>query len=472
MVKPRRVLSPQSVFDHAALLAFFEENDIKPRHATSLIGRLIRGRDTSFVDVPDLPKKCYELMPSHFAVTTSKLIQARTSSDGTTTKMLVRLQDDKDVEAVIMRHDQRSTLCVSSQVGCAMGCTFCATGTMNLLANLTTGEILEQLYLANRIEPITNVVFMGMGEPLDNYDAVVRAINCMTDEAWFGLSKNKVTLSTVGVAPRMEQLAREAPHVNLALSLHAPSQELRASIMPAARAFPLPRLLAAMDYHIAHCSRHVLVQYVLLGGVNDSDEAAHELGALLKGRNVILNLIPYNPTNVGIEFKTPTEQEVEGFQKKCQGYGVHVTVRKEMGQDVDAACGQLAVGARRLRNQNVPDGAGPLCGGDGSGKSTDASPASTSGAEGAARSSGATTEAAVDDIEELFRVGKQRARRKQAPRALRKHDKQAVGKHARKGQHAGMNMLQFVAALGPPALRWWHCVLLLLLPVIVAYCVR
>ena len=200
-----------------------------------------------------------------------------------------------------------------------MGCTFCATGTMNLLANLTTGEILEQLYLANRIEPITNVVFMGMGEPLDNYDAVVRAINCMTDEAWFGLSKNKVTLSTVGVAPRMEQLAREAPHVNLALSLHAPSQELRASIMPAARAFPLPRLLAAMDYHIAHCSRHVLVQYVLLGGVNDSDEAAHELGALLKGRNVILNLIPYNPTNVGIEFKTPTEQEVEGFQKNARG---------------------------------------------------------------------------------------------------------------------------------------------------------
>jgi 23S rRNA (adenine(2503)-C(2))-methyltransferase len=422
----KRVLSPHPIFDSDALLAYFSEKGFAAKHAHRMVRTLIRSKDcASVLDVPDLPKACYAELPSRFAVTTSKLVEARTSADKSTTKLLIELQDKQLVEAVIMRHDVHSTLCVSSQVGCQMGCTFCATGTMGLRGNLNAGEILEQLYYACRIEPIRNVVFMGMGEPLANYEQVLGAVRAMTDPDRFGLSKNKVTLSTVGIAPRMEQLAREAPFVNLAFSLHAPTQEMRLGIVPAARAWPLPRLLAALEFHIATCERSVLVQYAMMGGVNDSDDTAHACGALLRGRQVILNLIPYNPTDVIIVYTRPSEARVAAFQAIVQTYKVHVTVRKEMGADVGGACGQLVV------SKGQGGGGGCSSGGGGGGGCSSSSSGGGGGGEGGEGGEGT---AGVDDIEELFRVGKQRSRAKQEGALKKGSAARAAGKKKHRQQ--------------------------------------
>eukprot|EP00854_Cymbomonas_tetramitiformis_P020500 gene20500-24572_t len=264
---------------------------------------ILHGIQGTIADIPELPKKVYEVVPQEFgdSLGTSKIVEQNTSSDGTTTKILLEFQDGLRAESVIMRYDsalgrnteanasragnKRATLCVSSQVGCQMGCTFCATGTMGLIGDLTAGEILEQLVMANKITPIRNIVFMGMGEPLNNYAEVVGAVNAMIDPRRFGLSPAHVTVSTVGVVPRIiqastgfspaivtipmmgvayqwpkgdvggvwtgetMQMAEDLPAVNFALSLHAPTQELRVKIVPSAKAFPLDKLMAAVDRH-------------------------------------------------------------------------------------------------------------------------------------------------------------------------------------------------------------------------------
>jgi adenine C2-methylase RlmN of 23S rRNA A2503 and tRNA A37 len=315
------------------------------------------------------------------------------------------------VESVIMTYDSRKaagreratgggeaaaggvrrTLCVSSQAGCAMACTFCATGAMGHLGDLTAAEIVEQLdwagavaadadagaaaaaaragdlpppsFLASgRRSPIRNVVFMGMGEPLNNYDAVVAAARAMTDGARFGLRAGGVTISTVGVVPRLASLAADLPRVSLALSLHAPNQAIRARIVPSARAWPLDRLLRAVGRYQAATSRRVFVEYVLLAGVNDAPAHAAELASLLAGRDVVVNVIPWNPVppppikpvddKHGASsppppppelFAAPSPAALDAFVAVLRGRGVPVTVRQEKGQDVAAACGQLAL---------------------------------------------------------------------------------------------------------------------------------
>jgi sorting nexin-8 len=241
MVK-RRILEPKSVLDEAQLLTFLSKHGIKEKHAAKLWRTIVQECPvTDLAAIPyaelDLPKAMAELIPRHFRVLTSEVLSQQTSGDGTTTKLVVRLQDGHEVESVIMRHSaQRSTLCVSSQVGCQMGCTFCATGTMGIIGNLHGGEILEQLMHANLLQlsigggRIRNVVFMGMGEPLNNYHAVLSAVHGMVDVKRFGLRKSHVTVSTVGVLPYMRKLIADAPWVNLALSLHAPTQDLRLQV--------------------------------------------------------------------------------------------------------------------------------------------------------------------------------------------------------------------------------------------------
>jgi len=266
------------------------------------------------------------------------------------------------VETVVMRHEGRTTVCVSSQVGCQMGCAFCATGTMPIVGDLDAAEIVEQLLHAHAMEvaagrpPVRNAVFMGMGEPLNNYAAVIAALRTMTDNACLGkfhLPASRVTVSTVGVVPRMLQLAVDAPSVNLALSLHAPTQELREKIVPSAKQTPLEDLLHALDEHTAACRRHTptsvaaMVEYVLLAGVNDSDECALELGKLTapRSRDVMVNLIPYNSGATAVEggFRPPDHATVERFQQIVASQGVFVRVRREMGRDIAGACGQLAL---------------------------------------------------------------------------------------------------------------------------------
>lgn len=308
-----------------------------------------------------LPRRSAALLEVTVPLST-RVAEARTSADGSTTKMVIELHDSHRVEAVVMRHGQRTTVCVSSQVGCQMGCTFCATGTMPVVGDLGAGEIVEQLLHAQQLEaaagrpPVRNAVFMGMGEPLNNYGAVLAAVHTMTDLNQLGkyaLPPSKVTVSTVGVASRMRQLAIDMPTVSLAFSLHAPNQELREKIVPTARHNPLPELLEALDLHTSSCRRPTptsaaaMVEYVLLAGVNDNDSCATELGTLMapRARNVMVNLIPYNPgaSSAPGGFCSPSHEVVERFQQIVAAFGVTTRVRREMGRDIAGACGQLAL---------------------------------------------------------------------------------------------------------------------------------
>ncbi|KAK9806306.1 hypothetical protein WJX72_009538 [[Myrmecia] bisecta] len=376
MVK-KRVLSPQSVWDKKQLTAAFEEAGIKVSHIPKLYKHLVRHPDVQWQDIPDLPKAAVQLLEQRFSRCTCSVEACQTSGDGETTKMLVRLQDGLQVEAVIMQYDttcatgvvddrqppgeeecasesgasastrgrKRATLCVSSQVGCQMGCTFCATGTMGLTGHLTAGEILEQLVHARRVTAIRNVVFMGMGEPLNNYDNVCAAVGLMTDSRYFSLRRSAVTVSTVGVIPRILQLVEDLPGVSLALSLHAPNQALRQSIVPSASAYKIEKLMAAVATYQERSKQKVFIEYVMLAHVNDNPEQAHELGALLQGRDVVLNLIPWNPIySPDIDFKAPGPERLIKFHGIVRSeYGVACTIRQEKGQDIGGACGQLVV---------------------------------------------------------------------------------------------------------------------------------
>lgn len=281
MVK-KRTLSPLPIFDQTALPEFLSQHGFKEMHALTIWRYMAQNPTHTFDQIPHLSNKLKALLKEHFAHFTTTLTAEQRSSDGTV-KLLLKLQDGHEIEAVIMKHTGRNTLCVSSQVGCQMACTFCATGTMGIIADLMSGEILEQLAYANTVAPIRNVVFMGMGEPLNNYDAVLAAIKAMTSV--FSLAPKHITLSTVGVIHRIRQLTKvrplciacglvlsspltlwlqDAPLVRLALSLHAPTQELRSEIVPTSKAYPLDKLMQAIDEHLAYKYVLLLLRIALL----------------------------------------------------------------------------------------------------------------------------------------------------------------------------------------------------------------
>ena len=412
---PARKLTRTSLFDRSALMSFLEDGlgpkrgmDTAAKHCRAILHAAVRDAeagldavDLSKSRVPGIPQFARDQIPRKFALVTTTIADCQTSKDGSTTKMVVETQDGHRVESVVMRHDKggRVTLCVSSQVGCKMGCTFCATGTLGELGNLTSGEILEQLVHANRLfngngnaddsrdDPaddtqtdnrdrddkdkrrvsgtgrgVRNLVFMGMGEPLNNYDSVVDAIGPMTDPTAFGLAPSKVTVSTVGVVPKMRRLIVDAPGVCLALSLHAPNQALRERIVPTATAYKLPDILAALDHYLAAGGpkTSAMIEYCVLGGVNDSVECARELGHLMRDRDVIVNLIPYNPTDVPMGHEPPTPEAVRAMYSVLTGreFKVFTTVRHEMGQDISGACGQLALKKGPSRGSVVGGGGG------------------------------------------------------------------------------------------------------------------
>lgn len=380
---------PASIFDEPRVLAFFDKHGIKRVHAYEVWHRLASGKAESIEELGSggssgsknkgqIPKNLPSLLARHFAVTTSRVVDVKEAATGDTTKLLVELQDGSQVETVIMhfgdavasgdgvagpKTGQRSTLCVSSQVGCRMGCKFCATGTMGLRGNLTAGEIVEQLYHARSRarHQIRNLVFMGMGEPLDNYDNVIAAIRMMTDARRFGLAPSRVSVSTVGVVANMKRLRRDAPGVQLALSLHAPNQALRERIVPTARSTPLRAIMAEIDARLAddtihHThSRKLMIEYVVIRDVNDTDACARELAELLSprmgkaGGNLVINLIPYNKTEVKEPYETPERKRVLAFQAILREAGLLATVRFKKGDDIAGACGQLVVRTGRKR---------------------------------------------------------------------------------------------------------------------------
>lgn len=361
-----------SLWEESAFYAILDECNSTHSHAIKLWNWLIRNPDKTIDDAPfrtwSVPKKADELIKEKLTLFTTKVVEKHISNRGDTTKLLIELQDGHRVETVIMKHPSHATVCVSSQIGCQMGCKFCATGTMGIIGDLTAGEIIEQLVHANAITRIRNVVFMGMGEPLNNYDNVKSAVQFMIDPRRFGLGLKHITVSTVGVVKNMYRLTDDLPGIGLAFSLHGPNQETRLKIVPAASAHKLDKLMAAIDYHISknadpHKTKHnmkntvVMIEYILIQDVNDLPEHAHELGQLLAPRklHLYLNLIPYNPTDVTEEFHPPTQKRIDDFYNICVSYGVFSKVRQEMGQDIAGACGQLALVNPTTANNVVGD---------------------------------------------------------------------------------------------------------------------
>ncbi|CDO97279.1 unnamed protein product [Coffea canephora] len=347
----------KSVFDASLITAEFQNAQINAHFIPLIWKYVLQNPNCQWEDIPSLPASAYPLLRSKFKPSTSTLHSVIHSTDQVTTKLLIKLQNGAFVEAVIMRYDTRlgkyngkarpggprSTLCISSQVGCKMGCKFCATGSMGFKNNLSTGEILEQLVHASHLSTIRNVVFMGMGEPLNNYSALVEAIRVMTASP-FQLSPRKITVSTVGIIHAIKKLQHDIPNLNLAVSLHAPVQDIRCQIMPAARAFPLDRLMDALAEYQKKCQQKIFIEYIMLDGVNDEEQHAHKLGKLLETFQVVVNLIPFNPIGDLSHFRTSQDDKVTRFQKILREvYNIRTTVRKQMGQDISGACGQLVV---------------------------------------------------------------------------------------------------------------------------------
>jgi adenine C2-methylase RlmN of 23S rRNA A2503 and tRNA A37 len=439
MSSPKRNISLKSIWDEGKVFEILE-----PKHAFILWKHLLKNPDLELIDVKlediKIPAKSFKyLIDNGFVRKTVKIVERSESSRGDTTKLLIELEDGHRVETVVMKHQSRATVCLSSQIGCKMGCKFCATGTMGIIGDLTSGEIVEQFMLANDVIKIRNVVYMGMGEPLNNYQNVKESLHFMLDSHRFGLSARHITMSTVGVIKNMYKLTEDFPNVSLALSLHAPNQETRLKIVPSASAHKIEKLMEAIDNYVAYtpsksrkwkkgdiveneywCNskvtvdyeeednntvaddwfdgsnekdyygsssnnsgnnninnndgysgeikvdltvknrkRKVMIEYILIRDVNDLEEHAHELGRLLHSRrgSILLNLIPYNPTDVCEDFLPPTSENIKIFADICRlpEHNIHTRIRTEMGQDIAGACGQLALTKSNPSNVNDTD---------------------------------------------------------------------------------------------------------------------
>jgi len=268
-----------------------------------------------------------------------------TSANGLTSKVLLRLPDGETIEAVLMRYEGRQTVCISSQVGCALGCRFCATGQSGFTRNLRSGEIVDQvLYFAQQLQGqgvgVSNVVFMGMGEPLANYDEVWRAVQTLNDPRGLALGARRLTISTVGLVPGIRRLAQEEIAVGLAVSLHAADDKLRDQLVPVNRRYPLAQLIPACQEYAQRTGRRVSFEYALIEGINDDPTQASQLGQLLRGLLCHVNLIPLNPTE-NCEYRPASRERVMAFRRELNRAGIANTVRLARGLDIQAGCGQL-----------------------------------------------------------------------------------------------------------------------------------
>lgn len=295
-----------------------------------------------FGDMNDLPKALRAELAAHYEIKLADLLKRLDSADGLTTKLLLGLSDGAAVEIVIMRHDYGDSVCISSQVGCQMGCKFCASTLKGLERNLTAGEMLGEIFFANEIlgKMVDSVVVMGTGEPLLNYDALIKMLRLLHEDYCLGMSYRKITISTCGIVPVIKKLRDEKIPVTLSISLHAPNDSLRSALMPVNSAFGLKSLLKAGDDYAQATGRRVTYEYILIGGVNDTEEHARSLVKILSGQLANVNLIPFNPV-VERSFSPPTNNAVKKFFHFLNTHGIGATIRKEMGADVNAACGQL-----------------------------------------------------------------------------------------------------------------------------------
>jgi 23S rRNA (adenine2503-C2)-methyltransferase len=324
------------------LITYMEGIGEKKFRAGQVYDWLHRRCASSYDQMTNIPKTLKEKMAADltFAYPTVRTVQ-ESRLDGTR-KYLFRLSDGNYIESVLMKYHHGNTVCISSQCGCRMGCKFCASTLLGLTRNLTAGEMLSQVYAIQKDtgERVSNVVVMGTGEPLDNYDNLVAFLRMISDPDGLHISERNLTVSTCGLIPGIERLRDENLSINLALSLHAPNDKLRKTIMPIARAYSLKELIPALKDYYAVNKRRLTFEYSLIRGVNDTDACAQELADLIRGMNALVNLIPVNPVRE-TGMKEPSRTDVLIFQKKLEKYGINVTIRREMGRDIDGACGQL-----------------------------------------------------------------------------------------------------------------------------------
>lgn len=338
----------RNIYDYTLkeLEEYFVSIDDKKFRATQIYEFLYKKRVKSFSEMTNIGKKTIELLKDKFTFDKIKLILKQ--EDTGVKKYLFELLDGQRIESVLMYHNYGISICVSSQVGCNMGCKFCESGRLKKVRNLEAYEIVEQiLYIEEDIkERISHVVVMGIGEPFDNYDNVMRFVKIINNPKGIDIGSRHITISTCGLIPEIEKFMKEAGQVNLAISLHASNDNIRKKIMPIANAYSLKDLLRVIQKYINTTNRRVTFEYIMLEKINDSKECAKELSNLLKGINCYVNLIPYNETeNIG--YKRTKNNQIMDFYDILKKNRINVTIRKEFGSKVDAACGQLRA------NQNI-----------------------------------------------------------------------------------------------------------------------
>lgn len=323
-------------------------------HARQLFRWVYLSGQSDFAHMSDLGRELRRSLALDFEFALPGIARCEISSDGTR-KYLLSLPAGGQVEAVMIRQAGRMTLCISSQVGCAMGCTFCRTGLMKLKRNLATEEIIGQVLVAKEDarrfnDSFSNIVFMGMGEPLHNYQAVVRAVSILVDEFGMRMAPRKITVSTSGLVPALRRFGEEKLNVSLAVSLNATTDELRSRIMPVNRKYPIAELLETLRAFPVRKRGGITIEYVMLAGLNDTLQDARRLVKLLHGIPAKVNLIPYNE-NAGLGFRSPSRDEARAFQDALVRKGLNTTIRWSRGNDIKAACGQLAVGVAAAENK-------------------------------------------------------------------------------------------------------------------------
>ncbi|HZG71213.1 MAG TPA: 23S rRNA (adenine(2503)-C(2))-methyltransferase RlmN [Chondromyces sp.] len=332
------------------LKEWLKENGEKPFRAEQIFDWLYKKRILSFEDMSNLSKELRTKLAQSFTITTLKTLVQQESSDGTI-KFLFELHDGYSIETVLMRHDYGNSVCVTTQVGCRIGCTFCASTLGGLKRHLRAGEIVAQVVKVQQAldqvgERVSSIVIMGIGEPFDNYDQMMGFLKIVNHDKGLNIGARHITVSTSGIIPKIYQFADESLQINFAISLHAPNNELRTKLMPINKAYKLPDLMDAVRYYVEKTGRRISFEYGLFGGENDTVEHAEELAELIKDIKCHVNLIPVNYVPERDYVRTP-RQQIFAFEKTLKKHGINVTIRREQGHDIDAACGQLRAKERK-----------------------------------------------------------------------------------------------------------------------------
>ncbi|OIJ13216.1 23S rRNA (adenine(2503)-C(2))-methyltransferase RlmN [Anaerobacillus alkalilacustris] len=334
----------------STLEAWLKDHKEPKFRAGQIFDWLYKKRVTSFDEMTNLSKDLRESLSNDFRLTTLRTLTKQESKDGTI-KFLFELSDGYSIETVVMRHEYGNSVCVTTQVGCRIGCTFCASTLGGLKRNLEAGEIVAQVLQAQRSldevgERVSSVVVMGIGEPFDNYDPLVSFLKTINDDKGLNIGARHITVSTSGIIPKIYDFANEKLQINFAISLHAPNTEIRSKLMPINKAYSLDKLMEAVHYYTEKTGRRVTFEYGLFGGVNDKEEHAEQLADLIKRLKCHVNLIPVNDV-VERNFVRTSRNQIFKFEKILKNHGVNVTIRREQGHDIDAACGQLRAKERK-----------------------------------------------------------------------------------------------------------------------------